>query len=291
MNKLKGTGVALITPFKTDGTVDTKALGKLVAYQKDNGIDYLVVLGTTGEYPTLDKDERSLVKRTVIEENDGQLPLVLGIGGNNTKAVVEQLQTEDTKGFDAILSVSPYYNKPAQEGIYKHFEQLADNTPLPLVLYNVPGRTGSNIQPDTLARLAGDFDSIVGVKEAGGDMAQAMEMIAKTPDDFHVISGEDILTLPMVLAGGSGVISVTAQGFPEVYAEMVRSGLKREVDAAYQLHYKLAEATGLVFEEGNPAGIKAVLKQRDISGIHTRLPLIPASEALREKISQFVSEF
>lgn len=290
MKSLKGMGVALITPFKANGSIDVNALIELVQFQLKNGTDYIVVLGTTGEYPTLTAEERTVVKETVVAENDGHLPLVLGIGGNNTKEVGERLQTEDCSDFDAILSVSPYYNKPSQEGIYQHFKVVAENSPLPVLMYNVPGRTGSNMAPETVLRLAKDFNNIIGVKEAAGDMVQAMQMIDRAPEGFHVISGEDMLALPMVLAGGAGVISVIGQGFPKEFSEMIELGLKRQTDDAFALHYQLAPAIELVFAEGNPAGIKAVFHKLGLAEAQVRLPLMKASEDLQKKIDAFVDK-
>jgi 4-hydroxy-tetrahydrodipicolinate synthase len=224
MQSLIGTGVALITPFKKDFSVDTEALKAIVNYQIDNGIDYLVVLGTTAESATLSSDEKELVIKTIVETNNGRLPLVLGVGGNNTHKVVEELKNRDFSAFDAILSVSPYYNKPTQEGIYQHFKAVAEASPIPVILYNVPGRTASNMLPSTVIRLANDFQNIVGIKEAAGDIVQAMKLIQNKPKDFLVISGDDMITLPMVLAGGAGVISVIAEGFPKKFSDMVRLG-------------------------------------------------------------------
>lgn len=290
MRKFVGTGVALVTPFKEDHSVDVEALKRLVRFQKENGINYIVVLGTTGEYATLTKEEKELIKETIVKENNGALPLVLGIGGNNTKAVTEQIKTENLKGFDAILSVSPYYVKPTQEGIYQHFKKVSQASTLPVILYNVPGRTGSNMFPATVARLANDCENIIGIKEAAGNMVQAMEMIAQTPDDFLVISGDDMITLPMVLAGGAGVISVIAEGFPKQFSEMVQLGLSREVDEAYKIHYQIAPAIDLIFAEGNPAGIKAVFKKLELAEGYVRLPLVEASKELTSKISAFVDQ-
>ncbi|MEO2060963.1 MAG: 4-hydroxy-tetrahydrodipicolinate synthase [Mesonia sp.] len=290
MKKFVGTGVALITPFKEDRSVDVEALKELVRFQKQNGINYIVVLGTTGEYATLTKEERELVKQTIVEENNAELSLVLGIGGNNTQAVCEQIKTENLEGFDAILSVSPYYVKPTQEGIYQHFKKVSQAATLPVILYNVPGRTSSNMSPATVARLANDFENIIGIKEAAGNMVQAMEMISQTPKDFLVISGDDMLTLPMVLAGGAGVISVIAEGFPKQFSEMVQLGLSREVDEAYKIHYQIAPAIDLIFEEGNPAGIKAVFKKLGLAEDYVRLPLVEATENLSAKISAFVDK-
>ena len=287
MQSLIGTGVALVTPFKTDFSVDTDALRRIVNFQIDNGIDYLVVLGTTAENATLSNAEKDLVIETVIKVNNKRLPLVLGVGGNNTHEVVEELKTRDLSGFDAILSVSPYYNKPTQEGIYQHFKAIANASPLPIILYNVPGRTSSNMLPATVIRLANDFKNVVAIKEAAGDIVQAMKLIQSKPDGFLVISGDDMITLPMILAGGSGVISVIGEGFPRQFSDMVRLGLQRKVDEAYKLHYLLANAIDMIFEQGNPAGIKEVHKTLGLSENTVRLPLVNVDEHLASKIANF----
>ncbi len=291
MKELIGTGVALITPFTEDFKVDTEALKRVVNFQIDNGIDYLVVLGTTAESVTLNKSEKQLVIDTIVEANNGRLPLVLGIGGNNTSEVIEEMTKRDLSAFTAILSVSPMYNKPTQEGIYQHFAAIANAAPKPVILYNVPGRTASNMLPETVIRLARDFKNIVAIKEAAGDIVQAMRMIHGTPDEFLVISGDDMVTLPMILAGGAGVISVIGEGFPKEFSQMVNFGLERKVDQAYELHYKLALAIDYIFAEGNPAGIKAVFKELGLCGDTVRLPLVGISDGLRAKIKQFVSQF
>jgi len=288
MQSLIGTGVALITPFKKDLTVDTEALANIVNYQVDGGIDYLVVLGTTAESATLDKKEKQLVIDTVIAANNGRLTLVLGIGGNNTKEVCEDLKSTDLSAFTAILSVSPYYNKPTQEGIYQHFKAVAEASPLPVILYNVPGRTGSNMLPSTVIRLANDFDNIVAIKEAAGDIVQAMKIIQHKPEGFLVISGDDMITLPMVLAGGAGVISVIAEGFPKQFSDMVRLGLDRRVEEAYALHYLIADSIDMIFEQGNPAGIKHVFNELGLCEDTVRLPLVNVNEDLANRLGQFV---
>ena len=290
MQSLIGTGVALVTPFKKDFSVDVEALKRIVNFQIDNGIDYLVVLGTTAETATLTQEEKELVIQTIIEANNGRLPLVLGVGSNNTLQVVEELQTRDFSKFTAILSVSPYYNKPTQEGIYQHFKAIAEASPIPVVLYNVPGRTGSNMLPATVIRLANDFKNIVGIKEAAGDIVQAMKLIENKPKDFLVISGDDMITLPMVLAGGSGVISVIGEGFPKQFSEMVRLGLDRKVDEAFRLHYLLASSIDMIFEQGNPAGIKEVFHVLGLSENTVRLPLVNVNEDLSGRIKQFVNK-
>jgi 4-hydroxy-tetrahydrodipicolinate synthase len=289
MQALIGTGVALVTPFKKDFSVDVEALKKIVDYQVEGGIEYLVVLGTTGEAATLTKDEKELVIQTVIEANNGRLPLVLGVGGNNTAEVVEELKSRDLSKFTAILSVSPYYNKPTQEGIYQHFKMVAEASPIPVILYNVPGRTASNMLPSTVVRLAKDFKNIIGIKEAAGDIVQAMKLIQNAPEGFLVISGDDMITLPMVLAGGAGVISVIGEGFPRQFSDMVRLGLQRKVDEAYKLHYLLAESIDMIFEQGNPAGIKTVFKALGLSEDTVRLPLVNVDENLESRLKAFTA--
>lgn len=291
MKELIGTGVALVTPFKSDFSVDVDGLKKVVNYNIENGIDYLVVLGTTAENATLSKDEKQIVIDTIIAANNNRLPLVLGIGGNNTQEVIAEMKSRNLSAFSAILSVSPYYNKPTQEGIYQHFAAIAKEAPLPIILYNVPGRTASNMLPETVIRLAKDFPKIVAIKEAAGDIVQAMKMISGCPKDFLVISGDDMIALPMVLAGGAGVISVIAEGFPKEFSQMIRHGLDKEVEKAYRLHYKIAPAIDYIFAEGNPAGIKAVFKKIDICGDTVRLPLVGVSDDLRGKIDSFIEQF
>ncbi len=290
MQPFFGTGVALVTPFRKDFSVDTEALTRLVNYVIDGGVEYLVVLGTTGEPATLKKDEKKLVIKTVVNANNGRLPLVLGVGGNNTAEVVEELKTGDFEHFSAILSVSPYYNKPTQEGIYQHFKLVAEASPLPVILYNVPGRTASNVLPSTILRLAKDFKNIIGVKEAAGDIVQAMQLIKNKPKDFLIISGDDMITLPMVLAGGAGVISVIGEGFPKEFSEMVRLGLQRKTDEAYAIHYKLSDSIDMIFEQGNPGGIKQIHKALGISENIVRLPLVSVDENLSERINRFVKD-
>jgi 4-hydroxy-tetrahydrodipicolinate synthase len=290
MQSLVGTGVALVTPFKKDFSVDVEALQRIVNFQIDNGIDYLVVLGTTAESATLSQDEKELVIKTIVETNNKRLPLVLGVGGNNTAKVVEELKTRDLSDFVAILSVSPYYNKPTQEGIYQHFKMIAEASPIPVILYNVPGRTASNMLPSTVIRLANDFKNIVAIKEAAGDIVQAMKLIQNKPKDFHVISGDDMITLPMVLAGGSGVISVIGEGFPRQFSDMVRLGLQRKTDEAYQLHYLLADSIDMIFEQGNPAGIKEIFRSLGLSENTVRLPLVNVNEDLANRLAAFVTK-
>lgn len=290
MRKFEGTGIALVTPFKKDFSVDVEALQRIVHFVTKGNVEYLVVLGTTAESATLSQDEKELVIKTIVEANAGKLPLVLGVGGNNTQKVVEELKTRDLSHFDAILSVSPYYNKPTQEGIYQHFKAVAEASPIPVILYNVPGRTASNVLPATIIRLAKEFKNVIAVKEAAGDIVQAMKLIQNKPEGFLVISGDDMITLPMVLAGGSGVISVIGQGFPKEFSEMVRLGLERKVDEAYELHYLLADAIDMIFEQGNPAGIKEVFKALALSENTVRLPLVNVDENLATRLNNFTKK-
>ena len=289
MKSLIGTGVALVTPFKKDFSVDVEALARIVNYQIENGINYLVILGTTAENATLNQEEKELVIDTVVSTNKGRLPLVLGVGGNNTQKIIEELKTRDFSNFVAILSVSPYYNKPTQEGIYQHFKAIANASPVPVILYNVPGRTGSNVLPSTVLRLANDFKNVVAIKEAAGDLVQAMSIIKDKPKDFLVISGDDMIALPMVLAGGSGVISVIGQGFPKQFSDLIQLGLDRKVDEAYKLHYNLSDSIDMIFEQGNPAGIKEVFKHLGLSENTVRLPLVSVDENLSVRLANFIN--
>ena len=288
MQSLIGTGVALITPFKKNFSVDTEALSRIVDFQVEGGIDYLVVLGTTAESATLSDLEKNLVIETVIKANKNRLPLVLGVGGNNTHQIVEELKTRDLSSFVAVLSVSPFYNKPTQEGIYQHFKCLAEASPLPIILYNVPGRTASNMTPATVMRLAHEFKNIVAIKEAAGDIVQAMKLIQHKPKDFLVISGDDMITLPMVLAGGAGVISVIGEGFPKQFAKMVRLGLDKKATEAYAIHYLVADSIDMIFEQGNPAGIKEVFKTLGLCENTVRLPLVSVNDELKNRIQNEV---
>lgn len=290
MQSLIGTGVALVTPFKKDLSVDVDALKRIVNFQIDNGIDYLVVLGTTAETATLSKQEKELVIQTIVDVNNGRLPLVLGVGSNNTQEVIDELKIRNLSDFTAILSVSPYYNKPTQEGIYQHFKAIAEVSPLPIILYNVPGRTASNMLPSTVLRLANEFKNVVAIKEAAGDIVQAMTLIKNKPKDFLVISGDDMITLPMVLAGGAGVISVIGEGFPKEFSEMVRLGLNKRVDEAYKLHYLLADSIDMIFEQGNPAGIKEIFKSLGLSENTVRLPLVNVNEDLANRLHSFINK-
>jgi 4-hydroxy-tetrahydrodipicolinate synthase len=290
MQLLIGTGVALVTPFKKDFSIDFEALQRIVNFSIDGGVEYLVVMGTTAENATLTQAEKELVINAVIDFNKGRLPLVLGVGGNNTMQVVEELKTRDFSAFEAILSVSPYYNKPTQEGIYQHYKAIAEASPVPVILYNVPGRTSSNMLPQTVIRLANDFDNIVAIKEAAGDMAQALQLIKNAPKDFLVISGDDMIALPIVLAGGAGVISVIGQGFPKEFSEMIRLGLNRKVNEAFKTQYFLSDCIDMIFEQGNPAGIKQVFKSLSIAENTVRLPLVAVDESLANRLNDFVKK-
>jgi len=291
MKELIGTGVALVTPFKEDLSIDTDALKRIVNFNIDGGVDYLVVLGTTGESVTLNKAEKMLVMDTVVNANEGRLPLVLGIGGNSTYRIVDEIKSFESEHFSAILSVSPYYNKPTQEGIYQHFKAISEVTNKPIILYNVPGRTGSNMLPETTLRLARDFKNIIGVKEACGDMVQIQEVLQHKPESFMVISGDDITALPTVLAGGSGVISVLGQGIPVEFSKMIRLALDGNSKAAYQLHYEMQDGMSLIFKEGNPAGIKGIFELLGLSNAVVRLPLVEATTGLKEELSSFIRPF
>ncbi|WP_292892518.1 4-hydroxy-tetrahydrodipicolinate synthase [Nonlabens sp.] len=290
MQELIGTGVALVTPFNAQGTVDHPALARIVNYQVENGIDYLVVLGTTGESVTLSKQEKKEVIHTIQQANDGRLPLVIGIGGNDTAVVVNELKTADITGFDAILSVSPSYNKPTQEGIYQHFKAVSEASPLPIILYNVPGRTSSNMSVETVVRLAA-FENVVAIKEAAGDLVQAMKMIQYTPKDFLVISGDDMIANAMTLAGGAGVISVIGQAMSQDFSDMIRYALNGDVDESYEVHYKIASVIDMIFEQGNPAGIKALLQHLELCSDEVRLPLVKADADLQNRLNTFLKQY
>ncbi len=291
MKELVGTGVALVTPFNDDFSIDTTALTRIVNYCIDGGVDYLVVLGTTGESVTLNKAEKLLVMDTIVSANAGRLPLVLGIGGNSTYRVAHEIQAFQSDDFVAILSVTPYYNKPTQEGIYQHFKAISVVAKKPIILYNVPSRTGSNMLPSTVLRLANDFENIIGIKEAVGDMDQVKEIINGTADDFLVISGDDATALETVLAGGSGVISVIGQGLPREFKQLIDLGLNQNKEEALKLQDALAEGMDLIFEEGNPAGIKSIFEILGLSNAVVRLPLVEATEGLKQKITAFVKPF
>ena len=291
MKNLLGTGAALITPFNPDLSIDIAALKRIVNFCIEGNVDYLVLLGTTGESATLTSAEKQIVIDVVVQENAGRLPLVIGIGGNNTKLLAEEIQQTNLKDFVAVLSVSPYYNKPTQEGIYRHYKTLAQASEKPVILYNVPGRTGSNIEPETVLRLAQDCSNIVGIKEASGDMIQLRKLISILPADFLVISGDDFTALPTVMEGGVGVISVLGQGLPNEFSRMIKLGLQGEEKEAYALHNSMLEGMRLSFQEGNPAGIKSVLEAQGLCGPTVRLPLVEASAKLKIHIDEFLRTF
>ncbi|WP_316765189.1 4-hydroxy-tetrahydrodipicolinate synthase [Pedobacter frigiditerrae] len=285
MNKFHGTGVALVTPFNTDGSVDYQRLKKLINHLVDGGIDYLVSLGTTGETATLSKDEKKKVWDFTAEINNGRLPLVAGIGGNDTLVIGNAIKTFENNNYSAVLSVSPYYSKPTQEGIYQHYKYLSELSELPIILYNVPGRTGSNISAETTCRLAHDFKNVIATKEASGSFEQFNQIMRDKPEDFLLISGDDPIALPMISIGAVGVISVVGNALPQQLSDMIRLCLKGDFAKALPAHLSLLEITRLMFAEGNPAGVKAVLKQLNICDDVVRLPLVKASSALNKSLA------
>lgn len=286
---LKGMGVALITPFHTDKTIDFEALARLLEYQIKNGIDYLVVLATTAETATLTPQEQVQVRDFVVERVHGRVPLVLGVGSNNTMAVVEAVKTIDLSPFCAILSVVPYYNKPSQDGIYEHYKAIATACPIPIILYNVPGRTGTNMKPETCLRLARDFKNIIGVKEASGNISQMDEIIKNKPQDFMVISGDDAITFPLITLGACGVISVIGNAFPKEFSRMVRLALRGDYEKALKIHHRFSDLFSLLFVDGNPAGVKCVLNAMGYIENELRLPLVPTRITTYEKIREVLS--
>ena len=289
-NIFKGLGIALVTPFKTDGSIDYVALKRLIEYQTDNGADFLCILGTTSESPCLDQEERAEIKRFVVEVNQGRLPVLMGCGGNNTRAVVKELQSFDLRGVDGILSVCPYYNKPSQEGLYRHFKMIADNCPLPVVLYNVPGRTGINLKSETTIRLANDCRNIVAGKEAGGSLEQVDEIIKNKPSHFDVLSGDDALTFPMIASGAAGVISVIGNALPREFSRMIRLEFNGEYEPARKIHHRFTELYSLLFVDGNPAGVKALLHEMGFIENELRLPLVPTRVATVQKMAAILQE-
>ena len=289
-NRLKGMGVALITPFKEDGSVDYDALLRLVDYQLENGTDFLCVLGTTAETPTLTKEEKEKVKRTVIDRVGGRLPILLGVGSNSTQAVVDSVKNDDMTGVDALLVVVPYYNKPSQEGIYQHYKAVAEATELPIVLYNVPGRTGVNMTAETTLRLARAFQNIVAIKEASGNIGQMDDIIKNKPKHFDVISGDDGITFPLITLGAVGVISVIGNALPAEFSRMVRLALRGEYPQALEIHHRFTELFKLLFVDGNPAGVKALLSEMGLIQNELRLPLVPARLGTEKRISELATE-
>lgn len=287
-NIFKGLGVALITPFTSDGNVDYKSLTRLVEYQIDNGADFLCILATTSEAPCLSAEEKEKVKQLVIEVNRGRLPFLMGCGGNNTKAIVEELKNSDWRGIDGVLSVCPYYNKPSQEGLYQHFKAIAEASPLPVVLYNVPGRTGVNLKAETTVRLANDCENIIAIKEASGSLEQVDEIIKNKPARFDVISGDDALTFSMVASGAAGSISVIGNALPKEVSRMIRLEFNGEYEAARIIHHRFTELYSLLFIDGNPAGVKALLHEMGFIENVLRLPLVPTRITTLQKMTEIL---
>lgn len=289
-NKFKGLGIALVTPFKTDGSVDYDALLRLVEYQIGNGVDFLCIMGTTAETPCLSIEEKNKIKNLLVERVAGRVPLLMGCGGNNTAAVVHELKTADWRDIDGILTVCPYYNKPSQEGLYQHFKAIAEASPVPVVLYNVPGRTGINMTAETTLRLAREFQNIVAIKEASGDITQMDDIIKNKPPHFDVISGDDGITFPLITLGAVGVISVIGNALPAEFSRMVRLALNGDYESARNIHHKFAELFKLLFVDGNPAGVKAMLHAMGMIENQLRLPLVPTRLTTMEKISAILKD-
>ena len=290
-NKFKGTGVAIVTPFKNNLEIDYKSLSKLLEHIISNGVDFIVALGTTSEAATLTSEEKNDLVKFIVKEVNGRLPIVVGIGGNNTMEIANKIKSLDFTGIDGILSVAPYYNKPSQEGIYQHFREISKVSPLPIIIYNVPSRTSSNINAETVIRLAKDFKNIVAIKEASGDFSQVMEIIKHKPNGFEVISGEDALTMPLFAVGMSGVISVIANALPKEMSTMVNHCIKSNYIEARKCHYRILDITNSIFAEGNPSGIKELLWHIDILDNNFRLPLVPAGNELSVKLKKLSVEF
>ena len=289
-NIFKGLGIALVTPFLSDGSVDYKSLQRLVEYQIQNGADFFCILATTGETPCITAEEKERIKNLVVELNKGRLPILMGCGGNNTAAVVEELKTADLSGIDGILSVCPYYNKPSQEGLYQHFKAIAKASPLPVVLYNVPGRTGINLKPETTVRLAKDCENIVAIKEASGSLEQVDEIIKNGPSGFDVISGDDALTFSMIASGAAGVISVIGNALPKEFSRMIRYEFRGEYEPARKIHHRFTELYSLLFVDGNPAGVKALLHEMGFIENELRLPLVPTRITTMQKMAAILKE-
>ncbi len=290
MKKFKGTGVAIVTPFKNDSSIDFSATGRILNHVIKGGVNYIIAMGTTGEASTLTKDEKQALISHVVEIVDKRIPVVIGLGGNNTQEIINCIRQMDLEGVDAILSVAPYYNKPNQRGLFQHFKEIATCSPVPVIIYNVPGRTCSNIASETCIELAHECDNIVGVKEASGDLAQIMRIIKGKPENFLVISGDDMLTIPIVAAGGSGVISVLANAYPAECSELVNNALKNNFRAAREIHFRFMESIELLFSDGNPAGIKAFLSTMGLCQNNLRLPLVPVNKTVLTRIQKAVEE-
>jgi len=289
-NIFKGLGIALITPFTNGGAVDYASIRRLIEYQIANGADFFCILATTGETPCLTKEEKQKIKELVIEVNHGRIPVLMGCGGNNTAAVVAEIKETDWKGIDGILSVCPYYNKPSQEGLYQHFKAISTASPLPLVLYNIPGRTGINMKAETTVRLANDFDNIVAIKEASGSLEQVDEIIKNKPDRFDVISGDDALTFSMIASGAAGVISVIGNALPKEFSRMIQLEFNGEYEPARKIHHKFTELYSLLFIDGNPAGVKALLSEMNMIENELRLPLVPIRITTMQKMANIIKE-
>ena len=289
-NIFRGLGIALVTPFNEDGTIDFESLESIIEYQLSNGADFLCILATTGETPCLSSEEHYKVKQFVVKQVAGRVPLLMGCGGNNTAAVVEMCRTYDMSGIDGLLSVCPYYNKPSQEGLYQHFKAIANATKLPIVLYNVPGRTGINLKPETTCRLANDCDNIVAIKEASGSIEQVDEIIKNKPASFEVLSGDDAITFHMIATGAVGVISVIGNALPKEFSRMIRLEFNGEFGAAQKIHHKFTELYSLLFVDGNPAGVKALMSEMGLLKNVLRLPLVPTRLTTKQKISAVLKE-
>jgi 4-hydroxy-tetrahydrodipicolinate synthase len=290
MKKFKGTGVAIVTPFKNDFSIDFSALGRVINHVIKGGINYIVVMGTTGESVTLTKDEKQAIISYVLEAVDSRVPLIIGIGGNNTQEVINSIRQTDLTGIDGLLSVAPYYNKPTQRGIFQHFKAIATWSPVPVIMYNVPGRTGCNISADTCLELAHNCENIIGIKEASGDLSQIMKIMRGKPENFGLISGDDMLTIPIIAAGGIGVISVLGNAFPAACSELVNNALKNNFKSAREIQFRYLEMIELLFTEGNPAGIKAMLSVLNLCQNNLRLPLVPVSRTTMTRIQKAVEE-
>ena len=290
MKKFRGTGVAIITPFKNDSSIDLAALGRVVNHVITGGVNYIVVLGTTGESVTLTKDEKKAIISYVVEVTDSRVPIVVGIGGNNTQEIINSIRHTNLNGIEGILSVAPYYNKPNQRGLFQHFKAIANSTSIPVILYNVPGRTCSNISSDTTLELANECENVVAIKEASGDMAQIMRIIKNKPDNFSVISGDDLMTIPIIASGGAGVISVLANAFPLATSELVANSLKSNFRSAREIQLRYLEMIDLLFVDGNPAGVKAMLSMMNLCLNNLRLPLVPVNRTIYTRIQKAVEE-
>lgn len=290
MKKFKGTGVAVITPFRNDSSVDFNSFGKVVNHVIEGGVDYIVVMGTTGEASTLNRDEKEAIICFIKESIDGRVPLVIGIGGNNTQEIISLIRSLDLTGADGILSVAPYYNKPNQRGLFQHFKAISSCSPVPVIIYNVPGRTGCNISAETTLQLAHECENIVAVKEASGNIEQIMRILKDKPENFSVISGDDMNTIPVIAAGGSGVISVLANAYPKQWSEMVNHSLKSNFKAAREIQYRFIEMIELLFIDGNPAGVKAIMSAMNICQNNLRLPLVPVSRTVHSRIQKAIEE-